>query len=39
VEVASIGALEPLVDRTTGAIGPEPNMMWNAKYGMHLMGY
>jgi hypothetical protein len=32
-----IGAMELLVDRTTGAVGPEigPNMMWNARYGMH----
>ena len=32
-----IGAMELLVDKYTGAVGPEygPNMMWNAKYGMH----
>jgi len=32
-----IGALELLVDRETGIVGPEmgPNMMWNARYGMH----
>ncbi len=32
----SIGAMELLVDKDSGAIGPEPgpNMMWNAKYGM-----
>ncbi len=32
-----IGAMELLVDKTTGAVGPErgPNMMWNARYGMH----
>jgi len=31
-----IGAMELLVDKNTGAVGPEqgPNMMWNAKYGM-----
>jgi hypothetical protein len=34
------GALELLVDKETGAVGPEPgpNMMWNAKYGMHRGG-
>ena len=32
-----IGAMELLVDKSTGAVGPEmgPNMMWNARYGMH----
>jgi hypothetical protein len=32
-----IGAMELLVDKSTGAIFPEygPNMMWNLKYGMH----
>ena len=31
-----IGAMELLVDKSSGAVGPEmgPNMMWNAKYGM-----
>jgi hypothetical protein len=31
-----IGAMELLVDKNSGAVGPEPgpNMMWNAKYGM-----
>ncbi len=31
-----IGAMELLVDKDSGAVGPEPgpNMMWNAKYGM-----
>ena len=31
-----IGAMELLIDKDSGAIGPEtgPNMMWNAKYGM-----
>ncbi|MBC7227643.1 MAG: hypothetical protein H5T61_10480 [Thermoflexales bacterium] len=37
-----IGAMELLVDKWTGAVGPEmgPNMMWNSKYGMHarMMG-
>ncbi len=35
-----IGAMELLIDRSTGAVGPEPgpNMMWNAKYGMHRRG-
>ncbi|MGC9398781.1 MAG: hypothetical protein ACP5HM_06565 [Anaerolineae bacterium] len=35
-----VGAMELLVDRNTGAVGPEPgpNMMWNAKYGMHGRG-
>ena len=32
-----IGAMELLVDKSTGAIFQEygPNMMWNIKYGMH----
>lgn len=32
-----IGAMELLVDKERGTVGPEPgpNMMWNAKYGMH----
>jgi len=35
-----MGAMELLVDRWTGDVGPEmgPNMMWNAKYGMHRSG-
>jgi len=35
-----IGAMELLVDRWTGAVGPEmgPNMMWNTRYGMHGRG-
>jgi hypothetical protein len=35
-----IGAMELLIDRGSGAVGPEygPNMMWNAKYGMHRRG-
>jgi hypothetical protein len=42
------GAMELLVDRWTGLVGPEmgPNMMWNTKYGMMggrgmggMMGY
>jgi len=34
------GALELLLDKDTGALGPEPgpNMMWNARYGMHGRG-
>ena len=37
---AGIGAMELLVDRWTGEVGPEvgPNMMWNTKYGMHGRG-
>jgi len=36
-EDTGIGAMELLIDKETGTIGPEygPNMMWNAKYGMH----
>ena len=32
-----MGAMELLVDKSTGVVGPEmgPNMMWNARYGMH----
>ena len=35
-----IGAMELLIDKWTGAVGPEmgPNMMWNARYGMHGRG-
>lgn len=35
-EDTGTGAMELLVDKTNGAVGPEPgpNMMWNAKYGM-----
>jgi hypothetical protein len=35
-----IGTLELLVDKDSGAVGPEmgPNMMWNARYGMHSRG-
>jgi hypothetical protein len=35
-----MGAMELLVDKTTGVVGPEmgPNMMWNARYGMHRRG-
>lgn len=31
-----VGAMELLVDKASGAVGPEPgpNMMWNAQYGM-----
>lgn len=36
-EDTGIGAMEVLVDRASGVVGPEPgpNMMWNAEYGMH----
>jgi hypothetical protein len=39
-EDTGIGAMELLVDKSSGAVGPEPgpNMMWNAKYGMHGRG-
>ena len=32
-----IGAMELLLDKSTGVVGPEvgPNMMWNTAYGMH----
>lgn len=35
-----IGAMELLVNKWNGAVSPEmgPNMMWNAKYGMHRRG-
>lgn len=35
-----IGAMELLVDKSDGSVGlePGPNMMWNAKYGMHRGG-
>ena len=35
-EDTGIGAMELLVDKNSGAIGPEPgpNMMWNTEYGM-----
>jgi hypothetical protein len=35
-----IGAMELLVDKVSGAVGPEmgPNMMWTARYGMHGRG-
>lgn len=35
-----IGAMELLVNKWTGAVGPEmgPNMMWNARYEMHGRG-
>lgn len=37
---SGIGAMELLVDKYTGAVQPEfgPNMMWNARYGMHRRG-
>jgi hypothetical protein len=33
-----LGAMELLVDKRTGTVGPEmgPNMMWNERYGMHM---
>jgi hypothetical protein len=36
-EYNGIGAMELLIDKSSGAVGPEPgpNMMWNARYGMH----
>jgi len=39
-EEADIGAMELLVDKSSGAVTPEPgpNMMWNAEYGMHRGG-
>jgi hypothetical protein len=39
-ENTGIGAMELLLDKDSGAIGPEPgpNMMWNAKYGMMSRG-
>jgi len=39
-ESTGIGAMELLIDKETGAVSPEPgpNMMWNAKYGMHRGG-
>jgi len=39
-EDTGIGAMELLVDKVSGAVGPEPgpNMMWNAKYGMMGQG-
>ena len=35
-----IGAMELLVDKNSAAVGLEmgPNMMWNARYGMHRRG-
>lgn len=36
-EDSGIGAMELLIDKDRDIVGPEygPNMMWNAKYGMH----
>jgi hypothetical protein len=36
-----VGAMELLVDKWSGAVGPEmgPNMMWNARYGMRPRAY
>ncbi len=42
---SGIGAMELLIDKTTGNVSPEigPNMMWNTRYGMHagrgMMGW
>jgi hypothetical protein len=35
-----VGAMELLVDKETGGVSlePGPNMMWNARYGMHGRG-
>jgi hypothetical protein len=35
-----IGAMELLIDKWSGVVGPEmgPNMMWNGRYGMHGRG-
>jgi hypothetical protein len=39
-EDTGMGAMELLVDKSSGSVGPEPgpNMMWNARYGMHGSG-
>jgi hypothetical protein len=39
-EDTGIGAMELLVNKGSGAVGPEPgpNMMWNSEYGMHRGG-
>jgi hypothetical protein len=39
-EDTGIGAMELLIDKSSGSVGPEPgpNMMWNARYGMHSGG-
>jgi len=39
-EETGIGVVELLMDKGSGAVGPEPgpNMMWNSKYGMHRGG-
>jgi hypothetical protein len=39
-EETGIGAMELLMDKRSGAVGPEPgpNMMWNARYGMMGQG-
>jgi hypothetical protein len=39
-EDTGVGAMELLLDKASGAIGPEPgpNMMWNAEYGMMGQG-
>lgn len=35
-----IGAMELIINKATGAVGPEhgPNLMWNARYAMHAKG-
>lgn len=37
---SGIGAMELLVDKVRGTVGPEmgPNMMWNTRYGVHRRG-
>ncbi|MCG2767454.1 MAG: hypothetical protein L6435_03625 [Anaerolineae bacterium] len=39
-EETNIGAMELLVDKSSGVVTPEPgpNMMWNVEYGMHRGG-
>jgi len=39
-EGTDIGAMELLVDKSSGVVTPEPgpNMMWNVEYGMHRGG-
>ncbi len=36
-EDTGLGAMELLIDKSSGTVGlePGPNMMWNTKYGMH----
>jgi hypothetical protein len=37
---SGIGAMQVVIDKATGEVGPDvgPNMMWNARYGMHRRG-